>query len=113
MNIDKLLPVDSQIILYRILQGTLTNIGKHSGAAHVSVAIREQDGGINFSVEDDGKGFNMDPSLTERTTPIGLGLKTMDERVRMLGGTLSIRSQEGKGTRIAFRIPAGHGVEQS
>ena len=50
MNIDQLLPVDSQIILYRILQETLTNISKHSGAAHVSVAIREQDGGINFSV---------------------------------------------------------------
>jgi signal transduction histidine kinase len=112
MNIDQLLPVDSQIILYRVLQETLTNIGKHSGAAHVSVAIREQDGEITFYVEDDGKGFNMGPSPTGRTTPIGLGLKTMDERVRMLGGTLNVWSQEGKGTRIAFSIPAGHGVEQ-
>lgn len=113
MNIDKLLPADAQIILYRILQETLTNIAKHSGAAHVSVAIRDQDGGVTFYVEDDGKGFNMGPSLTARTTPIGLGLKTMDERVRMLGGTLSIWSQEGKGTRIAFSIPAGYSGERA
>ena len=113
MNIDQLLPVDSQIILYRILQETLTNIGKHSGAAHVSVVVREQDGGINFSVEDDGKGFEMEPSLAERTTPAGLGLKTVDERVRMLGGTLSIWSRKGKGTRIAFRIPAGYSGGQA
>ena len=42
MNIDQLLPIDSQIILYRILQETLTNIGKHSGAGHVSVVIRKR-----------------------------------------------------------------------
>jgi two-component system sensor histidine kinase DegS len=78
------------------------------------VAISEQDNGsINFSVEDDGKGFDMEPSPAERTTPIGLGLKTMDERVRMLGGTLSIRSQNGKGTRITFSIPAGYSGEQA
>jgi signal transduction histidine kinase len=113
MNIDQLLPVDSQIILYRILQETLTNIGKHSDATHVSVVVREQDGDINFSVEDDGKGFDMEPSLTERTTPMGLGLKTMDERVRMLGGTLRVWSQKGKGARITFSIPAGYSGEQA
>jgi signal transduction histidine kinase len=112
MNIDHLLPVDSQIILYRILQETLTNIAKHSGAAHVSVAIREQEGSIYFSAEDDGKGFDSGPALTKRTTPMGFGLKTMDERVRMLGGILSVWSQEGKGTRISFSIPAGYEGER-
>ncbi len=111
-NIDQLLPVDSQIILYRILQETLTNIAKHSGAAHVSVAIREQEGSIYFSAEDDGKGFDSGPALTKRTTPMGFGLKTMDERVRMLGGILSVWSQEGKGTRISFSIPAGYEGER-
>jgi len=113
MNIDQLLPVDSQIMLYRILQETLTNIAKHSGAAHVTVAIREQDGSINYSAEDDGKGFDGIPSATKRTTPMGLGLKAMNERVRMLGGKLNVWSQEGKGTRITFSIPAGYEGERA
>ena len=63
-------------------------------------------------MEDDGKGFDMEPSLAVRTSPIGLGLKTMDERVRMLGGTLNVWSQEGKGTMITFSIPAGYEGER-
>jgi signal transduction histidine kinase len=111
MNIDQLLPADSQIILYRILQETLTNISKHSGAAQVSVAIKERDATIYFSVEDDGKGFNTENGVIQDVKQKGLGLKSMDERVRMLGGSFCLWSQEGKGVKIAFSIPVANGKD--
>jgi signal transduction histidine kinase len=58
-------------------------------------------------VADNGKGFNPDEVLDGDPSRRGLGLMAMKERVRMMGGSLEITSEEGKGTRIAFRIPVG------
>jgi signal transduction histidine kinase len=58
-------------------------------------------------VADNGKGFNPDEVLGGDPSRRGLGLMAMKERVRMMGGSLEITSEEGKGTRIAFRIPVG------
>jgi signal transduction histidine kinase len=104
-DINHLLPQDSQIILYRILQEALTNIGKHSSAARASVVIRRHADRISFSVEDDGKGFDIGQTTLRYETQKGLGLNSMNERVRMLGGSLNVWSQEGKGTRLNFSIP--------
>ena len=56
-------------------------------------------------VADNGRGFKVDEVLARRSIPHGLGLMAMKERVRMMGGTLEIKSEEGKGTRIIFLIP--------
>jgi len=105
MNIDHLFSENAQIIIYRVIQEALTNIGKHAQAKNVSVVIKKHGDRISFSVEDDGIGFDVSKIVSVNPAERGLGLAIMDERVRMLEGSLEMRSQEGKGTRISFHIP--------
>jgi PAS domain S-box-containing protein len=109
VEIDHLFSRKAQIVLYRIFQEALTNIGKHAQATHVSIAIKEEGDKISFLVEDDGKGFDLGRITRKDVTEKGIGLVTMNERVRMLGGSLHLMSQEVGGTRIAFAIPADGG----
>ena len=104
-DIDHLFSEDDRIMIYRVLQEALTNIGKHAQAGNVSVVIRKTEGQVSFFIEDDGRGFNPPTSFMRDHAGKGLGLAIMEERVRMLGGGLEIQSQEGRGTRIAFSIP--------
>ncbi len=106
VEIDQLFPQDVQIIIYRILQEAITNIEKHAQASRVSVTIQRQEKMLSFSVEDDGRGFDVVEVAGKSTLVRGLGLTTMQERVRMLSGSIEVRSQKGKGTRIAFCVPA-------
>lgn len=111
MEINHLFPPDDQIVIYRILQETLTNIGKHSGAGTVHVAVRKQDESVACIVEDDGRGFDLPGTLKKNITEKGLGLATMEERARMLGSSLQIRSEYGKGTRISIAVPIKKGKD--
>jgi signal transduction histidine kinase len=104
-QVDHLLLEADQIVVYRILQEALTNVGKHSGAKNVSVSVERQNDTIVIVVEDDGKGFAVERISTNDPLEKGMGLITMGERARMLGGTSHLRSQEGKGTRLMFTIP--------
>ena len=108
-DLDQLFPADAQIIIYRIFQECLTNISKHAGATEVSIAVREHDGLISLVLEDNGAGFDPAQVLARRTSGRGLGLAALDERARMLGGTLEIRSQPGVGTRVTCVIPVDQG----
>jgi signal transduction histidine kinase len=101
-----LLPKHAQIIVYRVFQEALNNIGKHATATHLLVRVERNKGGICFLLEDNGNGFDMNRTITTDTDESGLGLAIMHERVRMLGGTLELWSEKGKGTRITFHIPA-------
>jgi len=103
-EIDRLFSQKTQIMLYRILQEALTNVGKHAQASQISLGTRMEDGTVTFYVEDDGKGF--DVKRTMNSPQKGLGLATMHERVRILGRSLELLSEVGKGTRISFSIPA-------
>ncbi len=104
-DLDQLFPAEAQIIIYRIFQECLTNISKHAGATEVSIAVKEHDGLISLMIEDNGAGFDPAQVLARRATGRGLGLAALDERARMLGGTLEIRSQPGAGTRMTCVIP--------
>jgi PAS domain S-box-containing protein len=108
-DLDHLFPADAQIIIYRIFQECLTNISKHAGATEVSIAIREHDGLISLVIEDNGAGFDPALALAHRASDRGLGLAALDERARMLGGTLEIRSQPGSGVRVTCVIPGDQG----
>ncbi len=103
-NIDDLFPLSTQIAIYRIIQESLTNIGKHSQANLLLVAITRHDDRVSFLIQDNGKGF--DPAQPRRQS-LGMGLAAMKERARMVGGVLSIWSQEGAGTKISLDIPYG------
>jgi signal transduction histidine kinase len=103
LNIDgKLdnLPEASRLCLYRAIQEAMTNCGKHAGASHVTVVVKQDEARVIASVHDDGKGF--DALLKTH----GLGLLGMTERVRALQGSMSVSSEPGSGTEIRLELPA-------
>ena len=104
-DINHLFNEESQRIIYRILQEALTNIGKHSQADNVSLIIEEKERRVFFTVRDNGIGFNVDETLQKIDTDRGMGLATMTERVRILGGDLDIQSRIGEGTITTFSTP--------
>ncbi len=104
-DIDDLLTNESEINLYRIFKEALTNIGKHARARNISITARKQDHSILCSIEDDGRGFDIEKVRLVITPDIGLGLTTMEERTRMLGGKFDISSQKGIGTKLSINIP--------
>jgi signal transduction histidine kinase len=107
-TVDRLLAKESEIMLYRILQEALSNIEIHAQARHFWVEIHEDDGMLRCIVEDDGRGFDVDRELQGNR---GLGLATMNERVRTLGGSLEIRSQPNDGTRVTVKVPLAERIQ--
>jgi PAS domain S-box-containing protein len=93
---------DAELALFRIVQETLTNVAKHSGAASVKVAIRYGDD-VHLSVEDDGHGFT-DAAGARGAKRGGFGLTTMRERAQAHGGRLRVEFP-GRGTRVVVEIP--------
>jgi two-component system CheB/CheR fusion protein len=87
--------------LYRIAEESLRNVAKHAKAKRLSVALAVRDHGLVLSLEDDGIGFA--PQAVKGKG--GLGLVSIGERARIVGGTLSIDSKPGAGTRISVRVP--------
>ena len=89
------------LCVFRVLQEALQNASKHSGTKQVHVQLREKSGEIQLSVRDSGIGFEMGAVTQGR----GLGLTSMRERVRMVGGTIVIDSMPLAGTAIIVRVP--------
>lgn len=98
--IDDLFSVENEINFYRIVQESLNNIVKHSGARRASVEIIRENRTLIFTAKDDGRGFNVDSSRDKK----GLGLNGIAERVKILGGNYSIISEEGKGTIVSVEL---------
>ena len=108
MNLDDiqgLFSQETQLIIYRIFQESFSNITKYAQASQVSLSIKRQDGSVAFQLEDNGRGFDHQKVINENITDRGLGLTSMDERARMLGGSFNIWSQEGQGTKMTLVIP--------
>lgn len=95
------LPDNLENAILRILQESLTNIKKHAHASRVEVALKIEEKAVKLTVRDNGTGFDMDVPVTG-----GFGLKSMSERVRLLGGEIGIKSALGSGTGITVKIPA-------
>jgi signal transduction histidine kinase len=87
--------------IYRIIQEALTNIARHSGATSADVAMELKDGELHVKITDNGKG--MDQAMIVH--PESLGILSMQERARMLGGTVSFSSIQGKGTTVVLAAP--------
>ncbi|MBN1105701.1 MAG: PAS domain S-box protein [Deltaproteobacteria bacterium] len=100
-NVSAVIPKDTSLSLYRIIQEGLRNISKHACANHVSVSLKGVDHDILLSVRDDGIGFD----AGEVKNKPGLGLSSMRERVKLMQGELSIESRVEKGTVITVRVP--------
>jgi signal transduction histidine kinase len=95
-----------ELALFRVVQESIINVSKHADAKEVSVTASFGGTGIEIGIEDDGRGFDVrkvfEPDRKDRQ---GLGLLGMEERVALLDGKLSIRSEPGRGTRIDVFIP--------
>jgi len=96
-------PQPLKIIIYRVLQESLTNIAKHSNARNVSISLDTRNGRLNLSVEDDGNGFDIARIDVHPTMQNGFGLISMRERVELSGGEFEVYSDVGEGTRISAR----------
>ncbi len=93
------LPSDVAVCLCRVAQEGLRNVAKHSGSKHASLSLIGSEEEIVLSITDFGAGFD-----DERAASNGLGLASMEERVRLVGGNFTVRSQVGEGTTIEVRV---------
>lgn len=99
------LSADQQLVVYRVVQESLSNIARHSGARHVWVQIGRHAGRLAMRVVDDGRGF--DAASAHEARDGGLGLPGMRERAMLAGGRLEVRSRLGSGTTVELRIGTG------
>ena len=100
-NIPSQVPGDAALCLFRIVQESLRNIKRHSGANEAEVLLEGVGENLHLSVSDRGKGF--DPGARSRES--GIGLRSMEERLRALGGHLQIGSRPMGGTKIDAWLP--------
>jgi PAS domain S-box-containing protein len=94
---------ETALCLYRIAQEALHNVIKHANARRVEVRLFRRSDIAELAIADDGKGFDVAETRKSRK---GLGLVSINERVRLAGGTLSVMTEWNKGTRIQVRLPA-------
>lgn len=100
------LSLDRAINLYRIVQEALGNAARHAHADQVVVRLIAAHPNILCRIQDNGRGFPL-PSGPDRATDTGkgMGLRSMDERTRLIGGRFTVRSAPGAGTKIVAEIP--------
>jgi len=91
------------LCLFRVLQEALQNAARHSGVKRIEVQLGENSGDIHLVVSDSGKGFDIEAARRKG----GLGLTSMQERVRLVGGTIVIDSKPRAGTTIRVSVPFG------
>jgi signal transduction histidine kinase len=103
-NVSENLPDEVKVCVYRLVQEALNNAQRHAHARNVSVELTQSSDAMQVKIVDDGNGFD-----TKRTR--GMGLLGMEERVKRLGGTISIASQPGTGTTISVALPAKASTE--
>lgn len=94
-------PGDVALCLYRVTQEALTNAARHAKASHIRVAVTRDGAEVVLTIRDDGIGFD----LAEVRGRMGLGLLSLGERVRLVGGRLAIETEPWRGTRIRVAVP--------
>jgi signal transduction histidine kinase len=94
------IPADTALSLYRIAQESLNNIARHTGANTARVRLTRKSEQVQLTISDSGSGFTAKSKRSE-----GIGLISMEERVRALRGTFQIRTRPGAGTHLRAAIP--------
>lgn len=103
-DIDKLLPKDVELSVYRIVQECINNIVKHSKAKEVILNINKSSEDLSILISDDGNGFNLD-KVKANPEKHGFGLSGMAERIKLFKGKFNIESSAGIGTTINISVP--------
>ena len=101
VNVSQVIPKDVALCIYRVIQESLRNIAKHAQVKEAEVMLTSKEDCIHLCVRDSGVGFNP----VDIHGKAGLGLASMEERVRLIRGELSVKSQSGQGTTIDLEAP--------
>jgi signal transduction histidine kinase len=104
-EVSRRLPPELESTLFRVSQEAITNIARHAEASSVLIQVEEHEHELLFEIEDDGKGFDTEAVQSPARRRASFGLLGMRERLELLGGTLTIESAPGEGTRITARSP--------
>jgi len=99
------LPDDTELALFRVAQEALNNAARHAHASAVELAVDFRSDGISIAIADNGKGFEVPRAISDLAASGKLGIIGMQERVRLLGGTLAIHSEPGAGTSVVVTVP--------
>lgn len=99
------LPREAQLVLFRIAQEALSNIRKYADASKVVIRMESESNKKRMIITDNGKGFSITARLGDMSNLGKFGLIGMQERAQLLNGTMSIKSEPGKGTSIIIEIP--------
>ena len=102
-NVPRNIPREVALCLFRITQEALQNVKKHSRADSAEVRVEGLEQKIHLSISDRGTGF--DQGAASRQS--GIGIRSMEERVRLVGGQFAVRSRPMEGTKIDVWVPIG------
>jgi signal transduction histidine kinase len=100
-DVPRSIPPEVALCIFRIVQEGLRNVKKHSGAIRAEVRLEGVADALHLLLADEGVGFD----ITNRSTRTGLGIRSMQERLRVLGGRVEIRSRPKQGTTIEAWVP--------
>jgi signal transduction histidine kinase len=107
-------PLEIEMLLYRLIQEAVSNARKHSEASEIVITAKKVTAhgrvGLRLSVEDNGRGFDVEEDLKKREDGSGLGLGSMRQRIEAVGGEMRITSPPGKGTIVRFWCPLPEGI---
>ncbi len=98
---------DAELVLFRVLQESLTNVQRHSGSTTADISISHADSAVTMQVVDKGRGLPtpiLEQGNQDWMGSLGVGLRGMSERLRQLGGALQIVSNES-GTQVRATVP--------
>ena len=95
----------NQINLYRLVQEGLTNIRKHAAASRVTVKLTAAFPNIFLRIEDNGRGFDVQKRAAAAGQEKRMGLRSMQERVKLLNGQMKLQSNPGRGTKVSIKLP--------
>jgi hypothetical protein len=98
------LPRELELVVFRVVQESLTNIHRHSGSKRASIRIARAPEAITMEIEDSGRGISKEHLAAVQAGASGFGIRAMRERLRPFGGELQISSREA-GTRVVVSIP--------
>jgi PAS domain S-box-containing protein len=98
------LPNELELVIFRVVQESLTNIHRHSGSASARIHLTRSEDAVEFEISDQGKGIPQEKQSEMNAARSGLGVRGMQERVRQFGGTLRIVSGDS-GTKVVVTLP--------
>ncbi|SHM61867.1 sensor histidine kinase [Flavobacterium xinjiangense] len=104
-NFDQRLDSLIEINIYRLTQEAINNAIKYADSTHIIVQLSHSDSILSITIDDNGKGFDINEAEKKRNSESGMGLLFMKERIQYINGRVFINSILGEGTRITFNIP--------